>query len=412
MEPVVVVGGGQAGIQAADSLRTQGFDGDITIVANEAGHPYQRPQLSKEFLKTTTDPDPLVLRTREALSSRNIETLFGAEAQRADIDKKVIHLADGRTRNFEHLVIATGSRNRRLDVPGAGLGGIHSLRTLVEAYAIRKELFAARNVVVVGAGFVGLEIASAARSLRAHVTVLDLAERPMARILSTTMSEYFADIHRNESVVLQFGTGVTAFEGDARVQAVVDCSGKSHPADLVVVGVGAQAETSFAAASGIEVSDNGVAVEDCLNTDIAGIWAIGDCANFKRDGKAIRLEAVQNAMDQGKHVAQNIVAGPTTYSKTPWFWTHQFGYKLQIAGLPGDPDAVVVRGCRGSGRFSTFCFNDGMLRAVESVGKPADHMAARRILAERIPISAGQASDERFDLKGLSRSGTAPRRNS
>lgn len=402
MARVVIVGGGQAGVQVADTLRAEGFEGGVALVAEEAGDPYQRPQLSKEFLSGPEEPEPLVLRTREALEARGVEVLSGVAARSLDVGARAVELSDGRVLGYDELVLATGSRNRALPVPGAGLAGVHGLRTLAEARAVREALHRARSLVVVGAGFIGLELASAARRRGVAATVLDIAGRPMSRVLTPAMSGFFAGAHESEGVALRLGEGVTAFEGDDRVRAVVGSSGVRYPADLVIVGVGALAEASLAAAAGLRVAE-GIVVDECLQASAPGVWAAGDCARVERAGAGVRLESVQNAVDQGKHVARSILAGPRPYREVPWFWSHQCGVRLQIAGLIADPDEIVLRGSPQERRFSAFSFRGGELIGVESVNSAADHLAARRILADGIPLTPAEAADPATDLKALSR---------
>lgn len=402
MSGVVILGGGQAGVQVADTLRSEGFEGAVTLVAAEQGDPYQRPQLSKEFLSEPVAPQPLVLRTREALEARGVELLSGVAAASIDLDARAARLADGRSVSYDQLVLATGSRNRELSVPGAQLDGIHSLRTLAEAHAVRESLLRARSVVVVGAGFIGLEIATAARHHGAAVTVLDVADRPMSRVLTPSMSDFFTRAHGADGVALRLGEGVSAFEGDGHVTAVIGSSGTRYDADLVIVGVGASADTELAQEAGMLVAE-GVIVDECLQASAPGVWAAGDCARFERDGSLLRLEAVQNAVDQGRHVARSILGGPRPYRDVPWFWSHQCGLRLQIAGVIADPDEVVIRGSRDDRKFSAFCFRRGALLGVESVNSAADHLSARRILASRAPLTPAQAAAASVDLKALSR---------
>jgi len=399
---VVIVGGGQAGVQVADTLRSEGFDGAVALVAEEPGDPYQRPQLSKEYLSDPGVPQPLALRTLETLQARGISVHAEIAARALDLESRVVELADGRTIVYDELVLATGSRNRELPVPGVDLAGVHALRTLPEALALRDALPRARRLVVVGAGFIGLEIASAARRHGADVTVLDVADRPMARVLTPEMSAFFAHAHERDGVALVLGEGVAGFEGDDHVRVVVGSSGARYEADLVVVGVGASAHARLAEDAGLLVAD-GIVTDECLRASASGVWAAGDCARFERQGSLLRLESVQNAVDQGKHVARSILAGPRPYRDVPWFWSHQCGVRLQIAGIIGEPDEVVIRGSRDEGRFSAFSFRRGELLGVESVNSPADHVSARRLLAGGATLTPAQAADSDLDLKALSR---------
>lgn len=402
---IVIIGAGQAGVEAADSLRSAGFTGSIVLISDEVGNPYQRPQLSKEFLSADDLMDPLAIRPLSYLQERNVDVITGSRACDLDLRTRTVTLDDDRELGYDQLVLATGSRNRTLPIPGADLDGVHSLRTLTEATRLRAELMAAERVVVIGAGFIGLEVASAARNLGADVTVFDVLDRPMARVLSEPMSAYFAELHTADGVRLRLGEGVQALHADAgaqRVGSVTTSTGEVCAADLVVVGVGAVPETGLAQSAGLAVED-GIIVDQYLRTSDPVVYAVGDCARFPLHGVPHRLESVQNATDQGRYVARRIMGETAPYRDVPWFWSHQCGRKLQIAGLVEHPDEVLIRGDRGTGRFSGFCFKNGELVGVESVDRAADHIAARRLLASGVRLSQEHVAAEDFDLKAASR---------
>ncbi|QVI27247.1 FAD-dependent oxidoreductase [Mycolicibacterium neoaurum] len=401
---VVIVGAGQAGVETAVALRSKGFNDPIVIIGDEDCAPYQRPPLSKEFLKTATDSDDLVLRPGAYFDRNNIELRCGRKVTAIDRDRQRVALDDGGTLDYQHLVLATGTRNRQLQVTGADLRGLHYLRTLDEAHALTARLPACGSVVVIGAGFIGLEVAAAARMHGAQVTVVEAAGRPMGRALSAPMSDYFAELHRSQGVRLMFNTGVYEIAEKAGAAAtVVTDTGERIDAEVIVVGIGVIPNTELAAAAGLAV-DNGIVVDTQLRTVDPHISAIGDCASFPVPDSAglVRLESVQNAVDHARCVAARLTGQACDYDKVPWFWTEQFGAKLQMAGLVTGHDRTVVRGDPAHGSFSVFCFHGDTLLGVESVNAARDHMAARKLLAAGCRISPDDASDSTVDLKGLS----------
>ncbi|TWF80388.1 3-phenylpropionate/trans-cinnamate dioxygenase ferredoxin reductase subunit [Pseudonocardia hierapolitana] len=404
-ERVVVIGAGHAGVQAADALRAGGHDGPITLVGGEPVLPYQRPPLSKEHLAPGGTPVPLPLRAERFFADRRIDLRTGVTATALDRTSRTVLLDDGAALPYDVLVLATGAANRVPAVPGADLAGIHALRTLGDAQALRAGLSRARSVLVVGAGFVGLEVAAAARAHGPAVTVLEAADRPLARALSREAAGHVAEVHRRAGTDLRLGEAVAAFTGRrGRVTGAVSSAGTEYRADLVLVGTGVAPRTALAAAAGLPVVD-GIVVDECLRTPDPAIYAVGDCASHPsvHTGTRIRLESVQNATDQGRHVAAAILGGARPYTGVPWFWSHQGALKLQIAGvrLPGDEN--VLCGDPATGRFSVCRFRDGRLVVVESLNRPADHMAARRLLAAGRSPEPGRLRDPAFCLKEFAR---------
>ncbi|MEU5852404.1 NAD(P)/FAD-dependent oxidoreductase [Saccharopolyspora shandongensis] len=402
---VVIVGAGQGGLQVADSLRAGGCEGAITIVGEEDDLPYQRPPLSKDYLRPGGEPAPLPIRAADYFTGLDVDVRIGVRATAIDRARREVVLNSGAVVPYGHLVLATGSANRTLRVAGGDLDGIHHLRTLAEARAVRADLESARSAVVVGAGFIGLEFAAVARKRGLDVTVLESADRPMGRVLSAPLSDFVAGAHRRTGIDLQVGEGVASFQGrNGRVTAVVSSLGERYPADLVLVGVGVTPRTELAEQAGLAV-DNGVVVDASLRTADERIYAIGDCANFPSHhlGARSRLESVQNATDQARHVARVILGRPAPYQDVPWFWSNQGDLRLQIAGLGLPGDENVLRGDVDTGKFSVFRFRGGRLAAVESVNQPADHMAARRLLAKDLPLGPEQAGDPAFDIKAYAK---------
>jgi len=407
---VVIVGSGQAGFQLAASLRDNGFRGRVTLVGEEPQLPYQRPPLSKGFLDGDSDGAELAFRPAQFYEENEIDLRLGVRVERIDRAAQTVELLDGETIGYSHLVLATGVRNRSLPFAEAGLTGVVGLRTLHDADALRSRLREARDVVVVGGGFIGLEVAATAATAGARVTVLEIGGRLMSRVATPAMAAHFAQSHRAAGVEILFGTSATRLVAHGtRVGQVETSDGRAIAADLVVVGIGVDANDDLAAAAGLGVS-NGVLVDEHLLTTDPNISAIGDCARFQHRfaSHAVRLESVQNATDQARCVARRIAGAAAAYDAVPWFWTEQLGMRLQMAGLIDGHDVVVERGDRATGKFSVFCFRGERFVGAESVNSPADHMAARRLLESGAPLSPAQVADPEFDLKGYSRRPLAP----
>lgn len=400
----VIIGGGQAGLQAAASLREGGYAGPVTIVAEEPGQPYQRPPLSKDYLKDSASAGPLPLRGPAFCAEQDIDLRAGTAATGVDRQARTVTLADGTVLPYTCLIFATGARNRELPTPGIDLPGIHGLRTLSDAEQLGAALDSARNVVVVGAGFIGLEFATAALARGCHVTVLEFAPRPMGRALTPLLGDWFADAHRQLGLDLRLNEGIAAFEAgdDGRVGFAVSTTGDRYPADLVVAGVGVQPNDRLAAEAGLPTA-NGIVVDANLRTADPDVYAIGDCANFpcEHAGGPFRLESVQNATDHARHVAKVILGAEEPYRELPWFWSTQGPFRLQMANIVRAEDETVVVGDPdpANPKFSVFSFRDGVLAAVESVNQPGDHLAARKILAAGIEISREEALTEGFSLR-------------
>ncbi|MDT7727098.1 MAG: 3-phenylpropionate/trans-cinnamate dioxygenase ferredoxin reductase component [Actinomycetota bacterium] len=397
MSTVIVVGSGQAGFQAAASLRDKGFTGRVVLVGDEPGVPYQRPPLSKAYLAGTTVAEKLHLRPEAFFATSEIELVSG-RVESIDRANALVVLEDGTKFEYDHLVLATGARNRTLPVPGAGLRGVLTLRTRDDADRLRAALEAATDVVVIGGGFIGLEFAAHAGR---PVTVVEAQDRLMARVVTPEISAHFARLHEAAGTKLLLGQGVAALHGsDSAVESVELTDGTLLPADLVVVGVGVLPATDLAADAGLIV-DNGIVVDDQLRTSDPAVSAIGDCANFPSVHArcATRLESVQNAVDQARFVAARITGEAVPYTLVPWFWTDQLGAKLQIAGIGTGYDHIEIAGDPGEGKFFVLSFMDGVLVAVESVSKPSDHISARRLLSgERAP-TLEELRESEFNLK-------------
>jgi 3-phenylpropionate/trans-cinnamate dioxygenase ferredoxin reductase subunit len=398
--PVLIVGAGHAGFQLAASLRQHGFGGRIGLINDEAHLPYQRPPLSKAYLKGEGRPDSLTFRPEKFYRDQNIE-LIADRAVAIDRAARRLSLASGAALDYGHLVLASGARNRLLDIPNANLKDVLYLRTLDESEALRQRIASAQRVVVIGAGFIGLEFAATARAKGLEVDVAELGARVMARAVTAEISQFFQDRHTAAGIRIHLGVQATSIESDGvNVTGVSLSDGRHVPADLVVVGVGVLPNIELAAQAGLPVAA-GIIVNEQLLTSDPDISAIGDCALFAspRFGGSLRLESVQNATDHARCVAARLTGDARTYDGLPWFWSDQGPDKLQIAGLTTGYDQVVVRGDRRQNAFSAFCYKGEQLLGIESVNRAGDHMFGRRLLAANGSIRPEQAADAGFDLK-------------
>jgi 3-phenylpropionate/trans-cinnamate dioxygenase ferredoxin reductase subunit len=398
--PVIIVGAGHAGFQLAASLRQHGYGERVCLINNEAHLPYQRPPLSKAYLKGEGRPDSLMFRPDKFYREQHIE-LIGDRAVSIDRGARRLLLASGASLDYGHLVLATGARNRLLDILNANLRDVRYLRILDESEALRQRIASARHVLVIGAGFIGLEFAATARAKGLEVDVVEVGSRVMARAVTAEISEFFQERHTAAGIRIHLGVQATSIESDGTNVTGVSLSDGQHvPADLVVVGVGVLPNVDLAAQAGLLVAA-GIIVNEQLLTSDPNISAIGDCALFAspRFGGSLRLESVQNATDHARCVAARLTGDAKTYDGLPWFWSDQGDDKLQIAGLTTGYDHVAVRGDRTTRSFSAFCYKSGQLVGIESINRAADHMFGRRILAMNRSIEPEQAEDLSFDLK-------------
>ncbi|HEX3861058.1 MAG TPA: FAD-dependent oxidoreductase [Stellaceae bacterium] len=401
-EPVIIVGASHAGFQLAASLRQQGYDGAIAMLSDEPLLPYQRPPLSKDYLSGKIGLDLLLMRPEAFYEDQRIDYLTGARAVSIDRAGRTVRLATGERLNYGHLVLATGARNRVPPLPGIELDGVCYLRSHAETGDLRDRLAVAQNIVVIGAGFIGLEFAAVARAKDKPVRIVELTERAMGRVLSVTGSHFFAEAHRAAGVEFHFSESVARIGGNnGRVDHVALGSGARLPADLVLISIGVVPNSELAGDAGLAVA-NGIVVDEELSTADPAISAIGDCAVFPNrhmNGTPTRLEAVQNAADHARCVANRLMDEAHPYTALPWFWSEQGPIRLQIAGLTTGHDQTVARGNVESGEFSVFCYRGGELVGIESVNRPADHMQARRLLTSGRQVSPAEAADPSFDLR-------------
>jgi 3-phenylpropionate/trans-cinnamate dioxygenase ferredoxin reductase component len=401
---VAIIGSGQAGLQVAVSLRELRYEGRVVLIGDEPHAPYQRPPLSKGYLSGEVGPGQVTLRPEAFFSKQQIELITGKRAVAVDRARRMVGLEDDSVVQYDHLVLATGARNRPLPVPGVDLQNVFFLRTLDEAGLLRARMAVAKNAVVIGAGFIGLEFAASARKQGINVTVLDVADRPLARAVSKTMSAACSREHEKMGVRLLFETQVIRLLGEkGTVTGVETVDGRILDADLVVIGIGVMPNIELAATCDLTIED-GIVVDELLGTCDPHISAIGDVASHRSDhaqGRRVRLESVQNAVDQARCVAVRIGGQPAAYQALPWFWSHQGHLHLQMAGLSSSDCEEVLRGDPSNTSFSVYLFREGRLVRVESVNRPADHMLARRLLTGRVAVTPLQAADTDFDLKSL-----------
>jgi len=384
-------------------LRSEGYAEPITLIGEEPHIPYNRPPLSKGFVLGKQDAESIELRPVSFYQNHQISLLCGERVVGISRAERQIEIASGGSLSYDSLVLAVGARNRKLPVPGADLDGVLYLRSLAEAIFIKKRIEDARQIVVVGGGFIGLELAAVACSLGKSVTVVEALPRVMARVVAPIISEFFRELHTSRGVKIVCGATVKEIRGSGgNVSEVVLSGGSMCPADLVMVGIGVTPNVELAEQSGLVVS-NGIAVDEHLQTKDSNIFAIGDCAEYPNAfaGERVRLESVQNAADQAQCIAMTIAGRKTKYNSLPWFWTDQYEIKLQMAGISGGHDQVVTRGNADARKLSVFYFRSGKLIAVDSINRPVDHMIGRKLIASGASLSPKEAADESVDLKRI-----------
>ena len=397
---IVIIGAGQAGAQAVATLRAEGFGGTITMVGDEPYAPYQRPPLSKAYLLGTLERARLFLKPDSFYSETNCDLILGVGARAIDRAAKTVALTDGRTLSYDMLLLATGTRVRRIKCPGAELAGIHYLRSIEDVDGLNAVFQKGKRLAIVGGGYIGLEVAAVAAKQGLDVTVFEALGRVMARAVSRPVSDFFEQVHRGAGVKLLLNTGVEAFEGAGKLESVK--VGANHfPADLALVGIGAVPNTEIAREAGLPCEDGIVVDENCATADPA-IFAAGDCTwHIGRDGAPLRLECVQNAIDQAKHAAYAIVGKPRPYREVPWFWSDQYDLKLQIAGLAQEGDKIVLRGDPVARKFAVFHLRDGAVAAVESVNAPAEYLVGRRLITDGARVAPERLADVSIPMKSI-----------
>lgn len=401
MAGMVIAGGSQAGMQVAVSLREKGYEGPVTIISEEPHYPYQRPPLSKAVLAGKSTLDNLQFRNEEFYRDRDISVLLGVSAVSINRQEKTVRLSDDREIPYDKLAITTGARVRTLPVKGAECSNVFYLRGIDDAVALKAALETASRAVVIGGGFIGLEAAASMKTLGKDVTVIEAQERLLERVMPPVMSDYFNDLHESHGIALRLGAGVSGFDADGETVTAVRLSdGETVPADLVLIGIGVVPNSEIAANAGLDAG-NGIIVDEFARTSDPDIVSAGDVAfhHCRFAGADMRLESVQNAIDQAKIAAGTMLGEEKVYDALPWFWSDQFDVKLQMAGLSAGYDDIVLRGSPDDGAFTAFYYRGGDLIGVDTVNRPGDHMAAKRILSGGPALSRSDAADASYDLK-------------
>lgn len=378
---IVIIGAGQAGLQAALSLRQSGYDGALSLIGEEDHLPYQRPPLSKKYLTGEMTADRLLLKPSAFFDEFDVDLRLSVRAEALDPGRKTIELSTGETLGFSNVLLATGTRPRLLSLPGHGQEGVLTLRTINDVERMRPYLGSGGQVAIVGGGYIGLEVAAVTRSLGFEVTIFEAGDRVMQRVAAPETSAFFHDLHTRNGVAIRLNETIEVIEGNGRCTGVRTSRGEVFPAGLVLIAVGAVPETTLAEAAGLKV-ENGIWVDAACRTSADSVYAAGDCASFHSPlfDKVIRLESVQNAIDQARAAARAMMKDGSAYNPTPWFWSDQYDVKLQIAGLSQGHDRAEMRGSTEAKAFGIVYSKNGRLIAVDTVNQPKGHMLARRAI--------------------------------
>ncbi len=400
---IVIAGAGQAAAQAVQSLRQGGYAGELTIVGEETAIPYQRPPLSKAYMKGEMAEERLYFRPASWYEDNKIEVMLGSRVTSIDRAARIAHIEHGAELPYDALVIATGSRPRALPCQGADLAGVHDLRSLSDVERIRPQMVEGRRMVIIGAGYIGLEAAAVARTMGLDVTVLEMAPRVLARVTSPVMSAFFADEHTAKGVKILTSTALSHLEGkDGQISAAVLADGTKLHADIVLVGIGILPNEELAKEAGIACS-NGILTDRDGRTSDPHVFAAGDCASrpLVHYGRTGRLESVHNAIEQGKLVAAAILGQNRPPEDCPWFWSDQYDLKLQIAGLSTDYDTIVLRGDPKDRKFAAFYLRNGTLIAVDAVNSPPEFLASKKLIMSGAKIAPDVLSDISIPMKDI-----------
>ena len=399
---VVIVGAGHAAGQLVTSLAQHPYDGSITLIGNEAYFPYQRPPLSKKFLAGEMDVERLYVRPASFYDEAGIDVRLETHVESLDREAKCVRTSAGDVVDYDKLVLALGSRVRRLRVDGTDLDGVHYLRSIADVTAIREEFAKGTRVVVIGAGYIGLEVAAVARQADLDVTVIEMADRVMSRVVSPEISDFYQIEHTNQGVKLRLATGVKSINGKKGVRSVTTSEGDEIPADVVIIGVGIVPNTELATAADLDVDDGIVVDEHCVTSD-PDIYAIGDCTQHPNAifDRKLRLESVHNAVEQAKTAAANLCGLDDAYCEVPWFWSDQYDLKLQIAGLSDGYDDVVIRGNPAERSFSCIYLREDRIIAVDAINAPRDFVHSKQLIACRARVDTSRLADAEIELRAL-----------
>ena len=402
MENLLIIGAGQSAIQCISTLKKEGYSGSITLVGEEEHLPYQRPPLSKGFLEDSLNKERLYFKKLEFFTENKVQLYLGLSAEKLEIDNQKVYLSDNSVLEFDKLVFATGSRVRLLDFPGSELKSIFYLRDLDDAEAIKKDLETSENLVIIGAGYIGLEAAAIAAKKNKKVTIIEMADRVMNRTVDPQISEYYLNLHESYGVKFHFNTSLETINEVSDSLEVVCSDGTEVKADSVLIGAGVVPNIELAEEAGINC-DNGIIVNEFGQTNFKNIYACGDCTNHPNKilNKNLRLESVHNAMEQAKTVASSLMNNPMEYNQVPWFWSDQYDHKLQIVGLSGDHDMVTMRGNTNDAKFMLFYTKDEELIAVDAINNPKEFLISRKLVANKVKIKPKVISDLNTNLNDL-----------
>ena len=397
---VIIVGGGHAAGQAAASLRQEGYEGAVTVIGDEPHPPYQRPPLSKQYLAGEQPIEKVYLRPETFYESKDITLMKSVRVEALNTADKTVTTDGGDTLSYEQLIIATGTRPRQLPIPGADLKGVHYLRTIADVDNIRTEFSADKKLVIVGGGYIGLEVAAVAIEAGLEVTVLEMEDRILQRVTTPQMSEFYSRLHTGRGIDIRTNTAASAFEGqDGKITAAI-CKQEKIAADIVVVGIGVVPNIELAEAAGI-TCDNGIVVDNRCKTSVDNVFAIGDCSNHPNEllDRRLRLESVPNAMEQSRVTAATIVGKDKTYNSMPWFWSDQYDLKLQMLGFSADGEETVLRGDMEANEFAVFYLKADKIVAVDAVNCPREFMAAKQLVGKT--VDKAKLADNDVPIKDL-----------
>jgi len=399
MAGMVIIGAGHAAGHAAASLRQEKYTGSITLIGDEEHVPYQRPPLSKQYLAGEQGIERVYLRPEKFYADKDVELRLKTRATAIDREAKSVSLDDGSVVAYDKLLLATGSRPRTLDIPGTDLAGIFYLRTIADVDAIKGAMAPGKKLVIVGGGYIGLEVAAVSQELGLEVHVLEMEERILQRVTTPEMSDYYHSLHASRGVHMHTSTTATGFSGDGKV-AHVECGETQFDADLVIIGIGIIPNTELADETGLEI-DNGIMVDESCRTSDSNIFAAGDCTNHPnpRLNRRLRLESVPNAVEQARVCASTMLGGDKTYASIPWFWSDQYELKLQMVGFSTDGDEQILRGDMASNNFAMFYLKDGAVVAVDAVNSPKEFMVCKQLIGKQVDRAILEDTDS--DLKTL-----------
>lgn len=401
-ETIAIVGAGHAAGQAIATLKQNKFNGRTVLIGDEPYLPYQRPPLSKKYLAGELTAERLYVKPDAFYQSAQIELRLNTRVCNIDRSTRQVTTIDDEEVAYDKLILAVGSRVRRLQVEGSDLEGIHYLRSIADADGIRAAVSTAKRVVIVGAGYIGLEVAAVCRQRGLDVTVLEMADRVMSRAVSPQVSDFYQKMHESHGVKLSLSTGISRFCGDGNVRSVITSDGQTFAADFVVVGIGILPNVELAESAGLKVND-GIVVNDQCQTMDSDIYAVGDCTSHPNAiyDTQLRLESVHNALEQAKTAASNICGVEMHYSQVPWFWSDQYDLKLQIAGLSQGYDKAILRGNPESASFSCLYLKEGILIAVDAINSPKDFLQSKVLIANRARIDPQRLTNADVPLKDL-----------